>query len=75
MYGDPPIEFMIVPDIKTGVVSFGSDAPELYNLGERLLYGPGTILTAHTENEHIKISDLDRVVKDLKIIYQKLKEK
>jgi len=64
-----------VEGFETGVVSYGSDAPELYNLGERLLYGPGSILDAHTDNENIKITDMNRAVDDLTQIYKKLKEK
>jgi acetylornithine deacetylase len=74
-YGDKPMDFYTVDGFETGVVSYGSDAPELYNLGERLLYGPGSILDAHTDNENIKITDMNRAVDDLTQIYKKLKEK
>jgi acetylornithine deacetylase len=71
-YGDEPIEFHTVEGFETGIVSYGSDAPELYNLGKRLLYGPGTIFVAHTQEEHVVIGDLHRAIKDLKNIYYKL---
>jgi acetylornithine deacetylase len=74
-YGDKPMDFYTVEGFETGVVSYGSDAPELYNLGERLLYGPGSILDAHTDNENIKITDMEKAVDDLTQIYKKLKEK
>jgi len=73
-YGDEPIEFHTVEGFETGIVSYGSDAPELYNLGKRLLYGPGTIFVAHTKEEFIAIEDLNRAVKDLKNIYYKLEK-
>lgn len=74
VYGDEPIHFYTVEGFESGIVSYGSDAPMLGNLGKRLLYGPGSILTAHTENEHVKISDLNRAVVDLKNLYYKLSE-
>ncbi|HMQ69460.1 MAG TPA: M20/M25/M40 family metallo-hydrolase [Ignavibacteria bacterium] len=74
-YGDRPMDFVTVDGFETGVVSYGSDAPELYNLGECLLYGPGSILDAHTVNEKVKISDMNKAVDDLIDIYEKLKQK
>jgi len=74
-YGDRPMDFVTVDGFDTGVVSYGSDAPELYNLGECLLYGPGSILDAHTENEFVNISDMNKAVDDLIDIYKKLKQK
>ena len=69
------MDFVTVDGFVTGVVSYGSDAPELYNLGECLLYGPGSILDAHTENEFVNISDMNKAVDDLIDIYKKLKQK
>ncbi len=74
VYGDSPIKFHTLGGFEKGIVSYGSDAPELYNLGKRLLYGPGSILVAHTENEFIRIEDLEKAVKDLKNIYYKLEK-
>jgi acetylornithine deacetylase len=39
-------------------VSFGTDIPRLKGSHKRYLYGPGSILDAHTDNEHVKIPDL-----------------
>lgn len=74
-YGDKPMNFFTVEGFENGIVSYGSDAHELYNLGERLLYGPGSILDAHTANENIKITDMEKAADDLVKIYKKLKEK
>lgn len=74
VYGDPPLEFHFIEGFNSGVVSYGSDAPELYNLGKPLLYGPGSILNAHTIEEHIIIDDLNLAKKDLKNIYSYLKK-
>ncbi|KAF5581886.1 aspartate aminotransferase [Fusarium pseudoanthophilum] len=39
-------------------VSFGTDCPRLKGSHRKYLYGPGSILDAHGENEHVKIPDL-----------------
>ena len=72
IHNNPPMNFFTVAGFKTGIVSFGSDAPTLNKLGKCLLYGPGNILTAHTKFEQIKVSDLEKSVKQLKILYYKL---
>lgn len=46
----------------TGIVSFGSDIPYLRAIGEPLLFGPGSILDAHTTHEKIDIDDLHSAV-------------
>ena len=56
--GNPP-QFMVVPEgRKSVVVSFNTDVPWLTNLGKPLLFGPGSILDAHGENERISKKDL-----------------
>lgn len=69
-----PMKFYTIPDFATDVVSYGSDASKLHNLGEILLYGAGSILTAHTQDEHIEIQSLNQAVQDLKKIFYKLTE-
>lgn len=44
--------------LDTMSVSFGTDVPRLKGHHKRYLYGPGSILDAHGENEHVKVSDL-----------------
>lgn len=39
-------------------VSFGTDCPRLKGDHKKYLYGPGSILDAHGENEQVKIPDL-----------------
>jgi acetylornithine deacetylase len=74
LYGDEPMEYFTIEGFEADIVSFGSDAPELGNLGRVLMYGPGSILTAHTENEQITMDELYKGFTDLKEIYFKLKE-
>jgi acetylornithine deacetylase len=56
--GTNPLFLHVVDGFETTVVSFGSDAPYLGNLGKALLIGPGSILDAHTANERISRKEL-----------------
>lgn len=47
---------------ETIVVNYGTDIPGLQGNHKRYLYGPGTILYAHSDHEHIRISDLEEAV-------------
>jgi acetylornithine deacetylase len=71
-HGDKPFEFYTVDGLETSTASFGTDAPSLTNLGKKILYGPGSILSAHNKDEHIKTDDMKRAVKDLHYIYHKI---
>jgi acetylornithine deacetylase len=53
-----PVMLHVVEGFRTTVVSFGSDAPHLGNVGKRLLIGPGSILDAHTAAEKISKQEL-----------------
>lgn len=56
--GNPP-QFMVVPEgAESHVVAFNTDVPWLSSLGMPLLFGPGSILDAHGENEKISKRDL-----------------
>jgi acetylornithine deacetylase len=69
---DEPLDFYTVPGFDTDIVSYGTDAPSLYNLGERLLFGPGDILNAHTQHEYVTYDELEKAVKDLRKIFLSL---
>ncbi|HEY5610382.1 MAG TPA: M20/M25/M40 family metallo-hydrolase [Thermoanaerobaculia bacterium] len=52
-HGNDPT-FMHVPEGEESiVVGFNTDAPHLPDLGKAILFGPGSILDAHTANEKI----------------------
>lgn len=52
-------QFMVVPEgAPSTIVAFNTDVPHLGNLGKPLLFGPGSILDAHGENERIGKQDL-----------------
>ena len=61
--GDSPLEyFHEVDGIEVKTVSFGSDAPRLGKFARKAICGPGSILTAHTDNEYILVSDIRKAV-------------
>lgn len=70
--GDTPMEYHTVAGIDTTVVAFGSDAPQLSNCHQRMLYGAGSILCAHRENEHVSRQELEQAAADYVNIYHAL---
>ncbi|MDY6320042.1 MAG: M20/M25/M40 family metallo-hydrolase [Bacteroidales bacterium] len=57
--GDDPKEyFHEVPGVGSQISCFGSDAPRLTKFQKKAIYGPGSILTAHTDNEYVLLSDI-----------------
>ena len=60
----------------TIVVNYGTDIPNLKGNHKRYLYGPGDILVAHSDHEHLKISDLETAVEGYKtLVRASLKQK
>lgn len=57
-----PRKLRTVPGFDTCQVAFGCDIPHLEKLGVPLLFGPGSILEAHTKDEKIRIADLREAV-------------
>ncbi|OHF04135.1 hypothetical protein CORC01_00474 [Colletotrichum orchidophilum] len=55
-----------VEGFNTTVVNYYTDVPQLKGTHKRYLYGPGTILVAHSADERITVSDLERAVEDYK---------
>jgi acetylornithine deacetylase len=53
---------------ETVVVNYGTDIPALKGDHKRYLYGPGSILVAHSDHEHVTISDLEAAVQGYKIL-------
>ena len=49
----PFMKFRTVPGVETMAASFTTDIPNMPNWGEPVLLGPGSILVAHTDGEHI----------------------
>ncbi|HLG16030.1 MAG TPA: M20/M25/M40 family metallo-hydrolase [Blastocatellia bacterium] len=61
--------------METTVVSFTTDIPALTNWGKPLLFGPGSILDAHTANEKISKRELVRAVDTYTGMVMRLKKK
>ncbi|CAL3964289.1 unnamed protein product [Diplocarpon coronariae] len=59
-----------VPGFETIVVNYGTDIPNLKGDHKRYLYGPGTILMAHSDHEHLKVSDLETAVEGYKALIE-----
>lgn len=66
----PAMRMHTVLGFETAVFSYFSDIPFLSNWGTPLLIGPGSIHVAHTDGEHVAITELDRAVE----IYARLAE-
>lgn len=60
----PPVTMPTVPGFDTATFPYTTDIPFLSAWGTPLLYGPGSIHVAHTDDEHVKIADLKRAVED-----------
>lgn len=73
--GDTPSSYMTLPGMKTTVAAFGSDASHLTNFRYKMLYGPGSILTAHTAGEHVRMEEIEEAVQDYIRIYDLIMEK
>lgn len=52
------------------VVNYGTDIPNLKGDHKRYLYGPGTILMAHSDHEHLRVVDLEDAVKGYKTLIE-----
>jgi acetylornithine deacetylase len=60
----PPVRMATVEGFETAVFPYTTDIPLLSNWGRPLLYGPGSVLVAHTDDEHVEIAALERAVDD-----------
>jgi len=57
--GYAPVEFEVPAGEEGITIAFGTDVPHMPRWGRPLLYGPGSILDAHTEHEKVKKSDIE----------------
>ncbi|KAL8703281.1 MAG: hypothetical protein Q9201_003522 [Fulgogasparrea decipioides] len=55
-----------VEGFETQTVNYGTDIPWLEGSHKRYLYGPGSILDAHSDHEHLSVEDLQEAVKGYK---------
>ena len=61
-FGCDPVFTERIDGFNTTVVAFTTDIPALTNWGKPLLFGPGSILDAHTPGERILKAELARAV-------------
>jgi acetylornithine deacetylase len=55
----PPVRLHTVPGFESAVFAFTTDIPLLPRWGRPLLFGPGSIHVAHTEDESIEIAEME----------------
>ena len=72
MGGDTPSSFEVLPGFPVKPVSFGSDAPQLTCFKRKMLCGPGSILVAHRDEEHVMLSDIETAINNYIAIYKAL---
>ena len=58
----PPVRLHTLAGFESAVFAFTTDIPLLSAWGQPLLFGPGSIHVAHTENESIEIAEMDAAV-------------
>lgn len=56
----------VILGFETVVVNYGTDIPSLQGSHKKYLYGPGSIMEAHSDHEHLRVSDLDDAVEGYK---------
>lgn len=71
--GDCPSRFEVLDGFESKPVAFGSDAPQLTNFSRKILCGPGSILVAHRDDEHILMKDIETAAANYIRIFEKLK--
>ena len=59
-----PVRMHTVPGFETAAFPYMTDIALLPRWGRPLLYGPGSILVAHTDEEFVEIPHLERAVTD-----------
>jgi acetylornithine deacetylase len=64
----PPVRLKTLPGFATGVFAYTTDIPLLNKWGTPLLLGPGSIHVAHTDDEHVRLAELEEAV----TLYEKL---
>ncbi len=57
-----PVKMIAVEGFNQKTVRFTTDIPYLTNWGQPLLFGPGSILVAHTKDEFVRKKDLEIAV-------------
>lgn len=70
-----PVRLTELPGFETGVMRYTTDAPHLSRWGAALVFGPGSILEAHTDHEKVAKADLRAAVEGFTELGRALLEK
>jgi acetylornithine deacetylase len=68
----PPIHMVVLPGIEAAIFPYTTDVPFLAAWGQPLLYGPGSVLVAHTADEFVTAGDLERAINDYESLARQL---
>ena len=68
--GDTPSRFEVLEGFESKPVAFGSDAPQLKCFEHKILCGPGSILVAHRDEEHIDLADIEKAIAQYVRMYE-----
>jgi acetylornithine deacetylase len=68
----PPVRLHTVDGIPSDVFPFTTDVPLLDQWGTPLLFGPGSFLVAHTDEEHVDLAELSAAVDTYERLIQRL---
>ena len=72
-YDVPCSDLLEIPSLPSSVVAFCCDIPFFSTLGaQAVLYGPGSILRAHTDNEYITRNEIESAIAGYHTIFQYL---
>ncbi len=55
----PPVQLHTIPGVASASFPFTTDIPLLDRWGVPLLFGPGSFLVAHTDNEHLHVAEFE----------------
>jgi acetylornithine deacetylase len=69
-----PVRLTTVPGFETAVFPYTTDVPVLNKWGQPLLFGPGSIHTAHTADEFISVDELNAAIDSYVTIARSLLE-
>jgi len=59
-----PVRLHTMADFKSASFPFTTDIPLLDRWGVPLLFGPGSFLVAHTDDEHLRLDEFDAAIED-----------
>ena len=57
-----PVRMRTLPGFETAAFAFTTDIPLLDRWGRPLLFGPGSVTFAHTDEDHVEIEELEAAV-------------